>query len=73
MKVKLLRKLRKEAKRNIRVMQERDHFSVRSYHEGRWVLLPGPIHFYSNKREAISYCDECRRYYILNKIERFVY
>lgn len=73
MKVKLLRKLREEAKRNIRVRQEKDYFSVRRYHEGRWVLHPGPIQFYSNKREAISYCDDCRRNYILDKIERFIY
>ena len=73
MKVKLLRKLRKEARLNIRVKQERDHFTVRYHNDNVWRLHPGPIQFYRKKEDAIAYCDECRRDYILEKIDRFIY
>lgn len=80
--VRLLRKLRKEAERNVIVEQVGTEFYVvRLYMKFLWrnqkgelEQITGPIPpFYSKKIDAIEGCEEERRKYILSKIKRRVY
>lgn len=74
MKVKLLRKWRKEAERKIFVQQFEDVFRVIIIKRGREEVLPSRLAPYFDKKEqAIYHCKHERRLYILRKIKRRVY
>lgn len=74
MKVKLLRKWRKEAERKIFVQQFEDVFRVIIIKRGHEEVLPSiSAPYFEKKERAICHCKHERRLYILRKIKRRVY
>lgn len=74
MKVKLLRKLRTQARKKYIVKQVGNEFWVMYLFNGNYILCTGPRNpAYRKKCDAIARCNNERRRYILSKIERKVY